>query len=77
MVRSDLWMCGMTPPPARRVRKSQRDTKIRKKEGWVGGGRGRERETSDGGLDEGVELLVTTDGELQVTRCDALHLEVL
>ena len=33
--------------------------------------------TSDGGLDEGVELLVTTDGELQVTRCDALDLEVL
>jgi hypothetical protein len=32
---------------------------------------------SNSGLDEGVELLVTTDGELQVTRCDALDLEVL
>lgn len=25
-------------------------------------------------LDQGVELLVTTDGELQVTWCDTLHL---
>ena len=32
---------------------------------------------SDGGPDEGVELLVTTDGELEVTRGDALDLEVL
>jgi hypothetical protein len=32
---------------------------------------------SDGGLDEGVKLFVTTDGELQVTRGDALDLEVL
>lgn len=32
---------------------------------------------SDGGLDEGVELFVTTDGELQVARSDALHLQVL
>ena len=32
---------------------------------------------SDGGLDEGVELFVTTDGELQVARGDALHLQVL
>ena len=31
----------------------------------------------DGGLDEGIELLVTTDGELQVARGDALDLEVL
>ena len=29
----------------------------------------------DGRLDEGVELLVTADGELQVTRRDALHLK--
>lgn len=28
----------------------------------------------DGSLDEGVELLVTTDGELQVAGSDALHL---
>ena len=32
---------------------------------------------SDGGLDQRVELLVTADGELQVTRRDALDLEVL
>ena len=31
----------------------------------------------DGGLDEGVELLVTTDGELKVARGDTLDLEVL
>lgn len=31
----------------------------------------------DGGLDEGVELLVAADGELQVARRDTLHLEVL
>ena len=29
----------------------------------------------DGGLDEGVELLVTADGELEVAGGDALHLE--
>ena len=33
--------------------------------------------TSDGGLDQGVELLVTTDGQLQMTGGDALHLEIL
>ena len=33
--------------------------------------------TGDGGLDERVELLVATDGELEVARCDALDLEVL
>ena len=33
--------------------------------------------TGDGGLDEGVKLFVTTDGELQVARSDALDLEVL
>merc|ERR1719443_663629 len=31
----------------------------------------------DGGLDQGVELLVTADRELQVTRRDALHAQVL
>jgi len=33
--------------------------------------------TSDGGLDEGVELLVTTDSEQQVTRSNTLYLQVL
>ena len=33
--------------------------------------------TSDGGLNQGVKLFVTTDGELQVTWCDTLHLQVL
>ena len=33
--------------------------------------------SSDGGLDEGVKLFVTTDSELQVARSDALDLEVL
>ena len=28
----------------------------------------------DGGLDEGVELLVTADGQLEVARGDTLHL---
>jgi hypothetical protein len=32
---------------------------------------------SDGGLDQGVELLVSTDSELQVSRGDSLHLQVL
>ena len=31
----------------------------------------------DGGLDQRVELLVTTDGELQVARRDALDAQVL
>ena len=31
----------------------------------------------DRGLDERVELLVPADGELQVARRDALHLQVL
>ena len=31
----------------------------------------------NGGLDEGVELLVTTDGELQVARRDALDTQIL
>ena len=33
--------------------------------------------TGDGGLDEGVELLVTTDGELEMAGRDTLDLEVL
>ena len=32
--------------------------------------------TSDGGLDECVELLITADGQLQMTRRDTLDLEV-
>ena len=32
---------------------------------------------SDGGLDEGVQLLVTADGEQQVTGGDSLHLKIL
>ena len=33
--------------------------------------------TGDGRLDQGVELLVSTDGELQMPRGDPLHLQVL
>ena len=33
--------------------------------------------TRNGGLDEGVELLVTSDGELKMSRSDSLDLEVL
>ena len=32
---------------------------------------------SNGGSDQSVEFLVTTNGELQVPGCDALYLEVL
>ena len=32
---------------------------------------------SDGGLDEGVELFISSDGELQVSGGDSLHLQVL
>ena len=31
----------------------------------------------DCGLDEGVELLVSSDCELEMSRCDSLHLKVL
>jgi hypothetical protein len=31
----------------------------------------------DGGADQGVKLLVTSDGELQVARRDTLDLEIL
>lgn len=30
----------------------------------------------DGGADEGVQLLITTNGELKVTWCDTLDLEI-
>ena len=33
--------------------------------------------SGDGRLDERVQLLVTTDGELQVARRDTLHLQIL
>ena len=33
--------------------------------------------TCNGGLDEGVELLVSSDGELQMSGCNSLHLKVL
>ena len=32
---------------------------------------------SNGGLDESVKLFVTADSQLQVTRGDSLHLEIL
>ena len=31
----------------------------------------------DGGPNKGVELFVTTDGELEMAGCDALDLEIL
>jgi len=33
--------------------------------------------SSNGSLDKGIKLLVSTNGELQVTRCDALDLKIL
>lgn len=38
---------------------------------------GDDSSSGDGGLDEGVELLVSADGELQVTGCDTLDLKIL
>lgn len=38
---------------------------------------GQDTAEGDGGADEGIELLVSTDGELQVTGGNALDLEVL
>ena len=32
---------------------------------------------SNGGLDQGVQLFVAADSQLQVARSDSLHLEVL
>jgi len=33
--------------------------------------------TSDGSLDQGVELFVASDGQLEVSRSNSLHLEIL
>lgn len=33
--------------------------------------------SSDGGLDESVELFVSSDCKLEMSGCDSLHLEVL
>jgi chromosome condensin MukBEF ATPase and DNA-binding subunit MukB len=38
---------------------------------------GKDTTERDGGPDERVELLVTTDGKLEMSRCNALDLEVL
>ena len=38
---------------------------------------GDDTSSSNGGLDQGVKLLVSADGELQMARGDALHLEIL
>lgn len=32
---------------------------------------------SNSSLDESVELLITSDSELEVSRCNSLHLEIL
>lgn len=32
---------------------------------------------SDGSLNQCVELFISADGELQVSGCDSLHLEIL
>lgn len=32
---------------------------------------------SNGGLDQGVELFISSDGELQMSRSNSLHLKVL
>merc|ERR1719197_1988453 len=31
---------------------------------------------SNGGFDQRIELFVTTNGQLQVTRCDTLHFQI-
>lgn len=38
---------------------------------------GNDTSTSDGGFDQGVQLLITTYGQLQVPRRDPLHFEIL
>jgi len=38
---------------------------------------GNDPAAGNGRLDEGVQLFVTPDGQLQVAGCDSLHLEVL
>ena len=37
---------------------------------------GNDTTTGDGGLDQGVELFITTDSQLQVAGSDPLHLQV-
>lgn len=37
---------------------------------------GQDASAGDGGADEGVELLVAADGELQMARGDALHAQI-
>lgn len=38
---------------------------------------GNDTTTGDGGLDQGVQLLIATDGELQVAGSNTLHLQIL
>ena len=38
---------------------------------------GNDAAAGDGGLDEGVQLLVSADGELEMAGSDTLHLQVL
>jgi len=38
---------------------------------------GDDSSSGNGSLDEGVKLLISTDGELQVTGSDTLHLKIL
>merc|ERR1711990_925267 len=33
--------------------------------------------SGDGGLDQAVQLFVSSDGELQMARCDTLHFQIL
>ena len=57
-------MCGMTPAPT--------NVTVRTTTTMA-----RHTSAGNGCLDEGVELLVTADGELKVARGDALDLEIL
>ena len=38
---------------------------------------GDDSSAGDGGLDQGVQLLVSTDGQLQMAGSDTLHLQIL
>lgn len=38
---------------------------------------GNDTAARDSGLDEAVQLLVSADGQLEMARCDTLHLQVL
>jgi hypothetical protein len=86
LLMSDLWMCGMTPPPAM-VAWGRGEGAVAAAVGKGGAierqGSPRQRTPAAAPrrsplarthLDEGVQLLVTADGELQVARRDALHL---